>query len=114
EHARGETEGVRREARVRGQGPRGPEGTVRGRAEYRDADRRGPDEVHDRRRDPEGKPGRTQESRHGGDAPADLFSDEGAHEPPGGLRGGVKRPPVEARGDDDPDDVPRRAPDGTR
>src|SRR5439155_707483 len=105
--------GVRREARVRGQGPRGPERTVRGRADDRDADRRGPDQIHERRRRPEGETGRAQEGRHGGDAPADLLSDEGSHEPPGRLRGGAQRPTVETRGDDDPDDVPRRAPDGT-
>src|SRR5207247_1045090 len=114
EHPGGETKGVRREARDGGQGPSGPEGAVRGRAEDRGPGRGGPREVHEGARGVESEAGRAEEGRDRRDAAADLLPHEGAHEPARDARRAVERPAVQARGDGDPDDLPRRTPDRGR
>src|SRR5207249_10583909 len=80
EHPGGETKGVRREDRDRGQGPPGPEGAVRGRAEDRGPGRGGPREVHEGARGVESEAGRAEEGRDRGDAAAAFLPQERAQE----------------------------------
>src|SRR2546428_709139 len=109
-----ETTRIHREARRRGQGPHRAEGSIQSRGEDREAHRGRPCEVLERARRLEGETGQAEEGRHRGDAPTDLVANEGTDEPPCDPRRGTERPSVEARGDGDPDHVPRGARHGGR